>query len=60
MTQTLRTPEPEGFRYLPDYLSANEELEMLERLEGLSFQQGAHAWRRGEAAGITLRLAVWI
>lgn len=34
---TVKSPQPEGFAYLPDMLSAEEEQTLLEHIEGLTF-----------------------
>jgi alkylated DNA repair dioxygenase AlkB len=36
---TDRTEPPQGFAYLPDFLSASEEAALLRRIEGLSFNE---------------------
>ena len=37
MAQAVRTPLPEGFRYLPDFLSPDEECALVDRIDWLTF-----------------------
>ena len=54
MAHLISSPQPEGFHYIPHFLSPTEEHEVLQRIEGLEFEDRADAWYRGEAAGVTL------
>ncbi len=38
MAHPISSPQPEGFQYLPDFLSPTEEHEVLQRIEGLEFE----------------------
>ena len=38
MAHPISSPQPEGFQYLPDFLSPTEAHEVLQRIEGLEFE----------------------